>query len=84
VSELEWSLTIHTHGQIGIWQEHSSTPASRTSQQEVKTMMRMGSNISLQSVQAAAKSLGVIELVCTKFEEEAKMSTTKTTTLFLP
>jgi len=75
-AELKWSRTINTHGRRGanvlvdLHMEHLN--------RRLKGMMRgLGSNITPQSIQRASKALGVIESVCTNFENTTNIAATK-------
>ena len=72
VSEMKWSRTVNTTGQIGknipvdLHMEHLN--------RRVKIMMRnLGSNITPNAVQRGSKTLGTIEEACLRFREETDL-----------
>ena len=72
-AELKWSRTVNTHGHRGtnvpvdLHMEHLN--------RRLKGMMRgLGFSITPQSIQWASKALGIIESLCTNFENTTDIS----------
>ena len=76
IAEIKWSRTVNTHGRPGknipvdLHLEHLN--------KRLKGMLHgLGSNISPESVQCASKVLGLVETVCTNFENVSNITPTK-------
>lgn len=76
VAELKWSRTINVSGRVGcniptdLHMEHLNC--------RLKIMINnLGSNVKPTVIQQSAKSLGIVNHVCTKFEAEAEVSASK-------
>lgn len=75
-TEMKWSRTVNTHGRAGHnipVDLHMEQPNRR-----LKGMMRgLGSNITPESIQQTSKALGLIETVCSNFEEVSNITPNK-------
>ena len=78
VTELKWGRTINTVGRIGVGHNIACDLHMEHLNGRVKSMMEnLGSNLKPQCIQTVGRTLGIINKLCGRFEDEADASKNK-------